>query len=305
MANNNLSDEPEPEPEPHPLMQLDMASSAVSTEIDAAAHVYSGEKFSQMVSSDITSFDCPDHMLLETPSFYGLPSINPPQGGLGSEKSRVDLDFYNLFDFDGDHDLVLSAQDQEFLSSLPLPPQEAPPGAAISPAKTVMSSTDQPSSQVVYEAFKQSIGRWDPDKHSSRAAEQPSLSMDGIAASKMDCLGDYDPDITSQSLNSNMREQILKLLIKSCDQDKVIDVISSFPVVEVLDRLLKSYLTRQVTTTDVWVHVPTFKVTEVRLELLVACIAAAACLSPSRPVQKFGLAMQEFLVYHLWLVVST
>lgn len=163
---------------------------------------------------------------------------------------------------------------------------------------------DQSSSQEVYEAFKQSIGRWDPAKTNSRAVEQPSLYMDRITTSKMDCLGSYDPNIISQSLTPRIREQILKLLIKSCDQDNVIDMISSFPAVEVLDRLLKSYLTRQVTTTDIWIHVPTFKVDEVRLELLVACVAAAACLSSSRPVQKFGLAMQEFLVYHLWLVVS-
>ena len=217
----------------------------------------------------------------------------------------MDLDFYNFFDFGGNHDLVLSAQDQDFLSSLPLPTQEAPPADEVSPAKTLMNPTDQLGSQAVYEAFKQSIGRWDPGKQHYRAAEQPSLSMERIATSKMDCLGDWDPDIISQCLTSGIREQILKLLIRSCEQDNVIEVISSFPVVEVLDRLLKSLLTRQATTTDAWIHVPTFQVSEVRLELLVACVAAAACLSPSRPVQKFGLAMQEFLVFHLWLVVRT
>jgi len=242
-------------------------------------------------------------MLLDTPSFYGVSSIVPPQGRIDPEKSRVDLDFFNLFDFDDNHDLVLTAQDQEFLSSLPMPPRELSSDASVPPAKTILNSMDETSSQGVYEAFKKSIGRWDPVKVDFRAAEQPSMYIDRISNSKMDCLGDYDPNITSQSLTPDIREQILKLLIKSCDQDKVIDLISSFPVVEVLDRLLKSYLTRQVTTTDVWIHVPTFKAAEVRLELLVACVAAAACLSPSRPVQKFGLAMQEFLVYHLWLVV--
>ncbi|EHY53325.1 hypothetical protein HRR83_003533 [Exophiala dermatitidis] len=289
-AANNFSDAPQPQPEPqaHPSTPLEMARSVGSTEVDAAAQVYQ------------------DHVLLETPSFYGLPSIDPTQGGIDPERSTVDLDFYNIFDFDGNHDLVLSARDQEFLSSLPLPfreaPREASLGAGTSPAKTVISSMDQSSSQEVYEAFKQSIGRWDPAKTNSRAVEQPSLYMDRITTSKMDCLGSYDPNIISQSLTPRIREQILKLLIKSCDQDNVIDMISSFPAVEVLDRLLKSYLTRQVTTTDIWIHVPTFKVDEVRLELLVACVAAAACLSSSRPVQKFGLAMQEFLVYHLWLV---
>ncbi|KAL2404119.1 hypothetical protein ABEF95_001445 [Exophiala dermatitidis] len=283
-AATNFSDAPQPEPQAHPSTLLEMARSAGSTEIDAATNVY------------------PDHVLLETPPFYGLPAIDSTQGEIDPERSRVDLDFYNIFDFDGNHDLVLSARDQEFLSSLPLPPREASQGAATSPAKTVISSMDQSSSQEVYEAFKQSIGRWDPDKNNSRATEQPSLYMDRITTSKMDCLGNYDPNIISQSLTPRVREQILKLLIKSCDQDNVIDMISSFPAVEVLDRLLKSYLTRQVRTTDIWIHVPTFKVDEVRLELIVACVAAAACLSPNRPVQKFGLAMQEFLVYHLWLV---
>lgn len=217
----------------------------------------------------------------------------------------MDLDFYNLFDFAGDHDLVLNEQDQDFLSSLPLPPQEVLPAAEVSLATSLMTSTDQPGSQAVYEAFRQSIGRWDPAKHHYRAAEQTSLTLDRITTSKMDCLGDWDPDIVSQNLTPSMREQILKLLIRSCDQDNVVDVISSFPVVEVLDRLLKSYLTRQSLSTDSWIHVPTFRLSEVRLELLIACVAASACLSPSRPVQKFGLGMQEFLVFHLWLMVST
>jgi hypothetical protein len=155
----------------------------------------------------------------------------------------------------------------------------------------------------VYEAFKQSIGRWDPVEHDIRPTEQSSLSIDRHTTSKMDCLGHYDPDILPENLTPKIRERILRLLIRSCDQDSLIDLISSFPVAEVLDRLLKSYMTRQVATTDVWIHVPTFSVGEVRLELLMACIAAAACLSPSRPVQKFGLAMQEFLVSHLSLVV--
>ncbi|OQV03389.1 hypothetical protein CLAIMM_08438 [Cladophialophora immunda] len=246
-----------------------------------------------------------DPMLLDTPRFYGLPSVNLANGENEPGQSGLDFDFnfdsaYNLFDFGGDHDLGLSEQDHNFLTSLPLQPQDEPDEA--SPATSLIAGPDQPSSQAVYEAFKQSIGRWEPDRRHYRTTEERDLSLDRTATSKMDCLGDWDPEIISQNLTPSIRDQILKTLIRTCNQDNVIDVISSFPAVEVLDRLLKSYLTRQATTADSWIHVPTFNVGEVRLELLVACLAAAATMSSSRSVQKFGLALQEFLVLYLWLV---
>lgn len=248
-----------------------------------------------------------DPTLSATPIGDGLPATNLYNDGTGLFQGRFDFNFnfnsaYNFFDFAGDHDVVLSAQDHDFLSSLPLQPPADP--ADSYPATSLMTGSDHSSSQAVYEAFRQSVGRWEPDGQHHRTTEEHALLLDRTVTSRMDCLGEWNPEIVSQILSPGIREKLLKTLIRTCNHDNVIDIISSFPAVEVLDRLFKSYLTRQATITDSWIHVPTLDVNDVRLELLIGCLAAAAMLSSSRAVQKFGLAMQEFLVFYLWQEVS-
>ncbi|KIX08710.1 uncharacterized protein Z518_03367 [Rhinocladiella mackenziei CBS 650.93] len=106
----------------------------------------------------------------------------------------------------------------------------------------------------------------------------------------MDCIEAWSPEMVSHSLTPSIRDQILKTLIRTCNHDNVIDVISSFPAVELLDRPLKSYLTKQAVMADSWIHIPTFNVNEVRLELAIGCLAATATLSSSRSAYVWDFA---------------
>ena len=121
----------------------------------------------------------------------------------------------------------------------------------------------------------------------------------------MDCLGRWDPQVFNENIVSSTRDEILGTIVRTCQEGNVPRAISSFPGVQVLDRLLKSFLTCHANQTDSFIHIPTFRPAEARVELLIACIAFASTMSPSRPIQKLGLALQEILVFQLWIVVRT
>ncbi|KIX09562.1 uncharacterized protein Z518_00642 [Rhinocladiella mackenziei CBS 650.93] len=204
----------------------------------------------------------------------------------------------NMFDLGNDINFVLTDPDIDFLASLPKLPSYDRVNTPPSPSASLASRLGQATSDAVVEAFKQSAGRWDPEKHHYRAvALESSLSL---GTTKIDGVGRFDPHIFNEDLSINIRDQILGVIARSCEQDNLVHVISAFPGVEVLDRLLKAFLTWHVAQTESWIHLPTMSLKEARIELLMACIASAAAISPSRPVQKFGLAIQEFLVFHLW-----
>ncbi|KIX01714.1 uncharacterized protein Z518_09440 [Rhinocladiella mackenziei CBS 650.93] len=232
---------------------------------------------------------------------YNASCVNLFNGVTEPSKSRTDWDFsstYDLFNLGND---IFTTTDTEntFLTSLPtLPSGEAE--SIPSPANSLVSRMNRSTSDAVYEAFQQSAGRWSPEKRHYRAAEESHLSLGRGAPTTIDCLGKWDPQIFSQNLLPSTRDQILAAIVRSCDQDNMAAAASAFPSAEVLDRLLKAFHTQHASLADSWIHIPTFQVTEARLELLIACISAAAAVSPSRPVQKFGLAMQEFLVFQLW-----
>lgn len=239
---------------------------------------------------------------------YNASCVNPFNGETDPGTSRGNWDFstYNLFDLGADMHFVSNDPPNAFSSSLPA----LNPGAAgsilsaASPTKSLMSRMNHSTSDSVYEAFQQSAGRWDPEQRHYRSAEESHLCLGRGAPTNMDILGPYDPKIFSESLPPGTRDHILAAIVRTCDQDNMAAAASAFPAADILDRLLKAFHARHATLTDSWIHTPSFRIAEARLELLIAAISLAAALSPSRPVQSFALAMQEFLVYQLWAVVS-
>ncbi|KAK4944544.1 hypothetical protein LTR10_015978 [Elasticomyces elasticus] len=203
----------------------------------------------------------------------------------------------NLFDLGNNMDFMLSDPDIDFLASIPQVTLSVEAHALPSPAPSLVSRLGQSTSQAVVDAFRQSVGRWSPERQNHRIAAESSLTLE---SARMDCLGKFDPKVFDKSLSTSIRDQILGVIIKSCEPDNMIQVMSAFPGLDVLDRLLKVFFSWHVTQTESWIHVPTFELKEVRIELLTACIASAAVMSSSRSVQKFGMAIQEFLVFHLW-----
>lgn len=115
----------------------------------------------------------------------------------------------------------------------------------------------------------------------------------------MECLGYWDSKLISETFLLTVRDRLLAMMVSACESENITRMVAAFSSCEVLERLVKSFLTWHVNQEDTWIHVPTFCVTEVRVELLAAIVAAGAVKSASRPVQKFGLAVHEKLYIQL------
>lgn len=221
--------------------------------------------------------------------------------------SDVDWDLsadYSLFNLEADLNFAGSTPEGGVPQSLPSPAEDNA-SSVVSTTNSLVTRMIQSNSNAVYAAFQRSAGRWDPEQCYYRASEESHLSLGRVAPTNLDCLGRWDPALFSQTLSSSIRDHILAAIVRSCDQANMAAAATAFPTAEMLDRLSKAFHTRHASSTDSWIHVPTFQLKEARLELLVASISSAAACSSHRTVQKFGLAMQEFLVYQLWAVVRT
>jgi hypothetical protein len=95
-----------------------------------------------------------------------------------------------------------------------------------------------------------------------------------------------------------LRDKILTIMLSQMSQP-LSRAITSFPSPELLDRLIRYYLTMPASNDGVWIHLGTFNVKRARPELLIAMAAAGAVLTPDSALQKLGFAMQEVVRHHL------
>ncbi|KAF7184664.1 hypothetical protein CNMCM7691_005976 [Aspergillus felis] len=104
-------------------------------------------------------------------------------------------------------------------------------------------------------------------------------------------------DVNSQStadhsLDLHSRDKILGIVLSQMKQP-ISSVLSSFPSVQLLDSLIRYYLTAPFSTASSWIHRATFRPRQVCPELLLAMAAAGAVLTPDPSLRKLGFAMQE------------
>ncbi|GFF97527.1 zinc finger protein zas1 [Aspergillus udagawae] len=97
---------------------------------------------------------------------------------------------------------------------------------------------------------------------------------------------------TDQSLDLHSRDKILGIVLSQIKQP-ISAVLSSFPSVQLLDSLIRYYLTAPFSTASSWIHRGTFCPQQVCPELLLAMEAAGAVLTPDPSLRKLGFAMQE------------
>lgn len=219
------------------------------------------------------------------------------------------FDFYEL---DNSLNWGLDAHEVDFLASLELPssndatvlPQDLqdPHTALASPAS---SSDGNKSSYTVKQAFCQSIGQWTPDSGHYRANGEKHMASEDLVNLKMDVLGQWDPFISSELLLPRTRDKLVAMAVASCEPGNRSAIISAFPAVEVLERLINISLTEQKSAIDSYVHVPTFSKYESCVEILAALVINGAVGSSSRAVQKFAYGLGEILSCHLYNRVRT
>ncbi|KAI1498590.1 hypothetical protein F5X99DRAFT_420471 [Biscogniauxia marginata] len=162
---------------------------------------------------------------------------------------------------------------------------------------------DHHKSRLVKDAFTLTIGRWMPSEHNFLADEEKTLlTTQGANITTTETLACWDSQFMPDGFPQTTRDRLLIMLVNACESKNSPQIAASFPSCTNLCRLARSFLAWHVNQDATWIHIPTFNVGEARIELLAAIIAGGALRSPSRVVQKFGLAVHEMLAVQLWKV---
>ncbi|KAJ5978942.1 Zinc finger C2H2 [Penicillium viridicatum] len=88
------------------------------------------------------------------------------------------------------------------------------------------------------------------------------------------------------------RDKIFSIVLSQMPQPFSLNA-ASFPSPELLDRLIRYFLTVPFSNAGAWIHRSTFTPKKARSELLLAMAAAGAVLTPDSALRKLGFAMQE------------
>ncbi|KAJ9632338.1 hypothetical protein H2203_000743 [Taxawa tesnikishii (nom. ined.)] len=141
---------------------------------------------------------------------------------------------------------------------------------------------------------KAAVWRFRPLSDDNVAMEQHNLSLaEHEAHESPEMRVAVDRRVTSESLSYSMRDKILALVIRSCKPENISRSVASFPSLELLDSLLNYYLTLPTVRADTFLHLPTFRPSQARPELLAAMVAAGASAAPDASLRKIGFAIQE------------
>lgn len=141
------------------------------------------------------------------------------------------------------------------------------------------------------EAYERSLFRWAPQKQEHAYAEQVNLSLPYKDIQNLETR--LSPEILDHRLEQNSRDRILAMLLSTCKPANVERVVTSFPSAELLDSLMHIFFRSELSRTDSWIHLPTFRPQAQRPELNGIVVAAGAVLSTVSTVRKLGFAIQE------------
>ena len=222
----------------------------------------------------------------------------PPAAGLAEEPLGVQasqthtqrdfLDFgtswLDLVELDAllaDHDAELGLKPNNHVSFQPLPP---------SGSKTPLFGQSFAQRNA---AFSRSIWRWTPTRKDHGGPQHLNLSLPLADMDSPETRLVADNMLPSQRVDQTKRDQILALVLSTCDKSKYSDVVSSFPNADLLNGLMHHYLNTQFSQIDSWLHLPTFGVEDQELELLTTIIAAGGVISTVSALRKLGFALHE------------
>ena len=191
------------------------------------------------------------------------------------------LDFVELDALLTDHNAEVGLKPNNHVSFQPLPP---------SGSKTPLfgQSFDKRNA-----AFSRSIWRWTPTKKDHGGPQHLNLSLPLADMNSPETRSAASITVPGQRIEPALRDQILALILSTCDKSMYSDVVSSFPSIDLLNGLLHHFLNTQFCQIDSWLHVPTFSVEEQQLELLTAIIAAGGVTSSMPALRKLGFALHE------------
>jgi hypothetical protein len=141
------------------------------------------------------------------------------------------------------------------------------------------------------QAFQNSLWRWAPALGEHGYAEQANFAL---PSSDMEVLErSLIGDNLEQRLERVSRDQILAMILGTCEPTIFSKIVSSFPTSEMLNHLMHQFFKFQLSQTDSWIHIPTFRPSMQKPELNGIIVAAGAVLSAAPAVRKLGYAIME------------
>ncbi|TXB97510.1 hypothetical protein FocTR4_00011896 [Fusarium oxysporum f. sp. cubense] len=154
----------------------------------------------------------------------------------------------------------------------------------------ITSKTLQPQDKTVFEeaviAYNTTLGGWKPTPEDYVAAARASLYVPlEEQARLLEDLCHFNPVVIDTCLSAERREDIMLAMIDGTQTAHSLLAVRMFPSAEILDKLLKAFLSTQETSALAFIHLSTFDPSTCSLHLLIACIVAGAALSqsPSAP----------------------
>ncbi|KAF4480034.1 c2h2 type zinc finger domain, partial [Fusarium agapanthi] len=149
-------------------------------------------------------------------------------------------------------------------------------------------------------AYITTLGSWKPTHEDYLAAARNSLYVPLDEQRRLrEGLGHLNPAVIDGCLSSARRDEIIVAMIDGAQTAHSLLAVRLFPSAEMLDKLLKVFLTSQETNTSAFIHIATFDPSTCNLSLLISCIVAGAALSSNPTARKFGLGLLDVLRLHL------
>jgi hypothetical protein len=181
----------------------------------------------------------------------------------------------------------------------PLPEAERPPYTAnnVANEQAPGSGTRTPelrnSISLGTQAFRKSVWQFIPSQEDHGYAEQLNLSLPYQDIDSPEIRLAADVSISNQRLSQSSRDRILAMILTTCEPSMFPRVVSSFPPPELLDNWMHQFFSFELSRTDSWIHLPTFRLNDQMPELNGIIVAAGAVLSTIPVVRKLGFAIQE------------
>ncbi|KAL2815096.1 hypothetical protein BJX63DRAFT_420470 [Aspergillus granulosus] len=238
---------------------------------------------------DIDSFFVPASRLTVPDGNVPLPCPSPVSRG-------------DLVTFGWETNLDFSVMDLSFLESYnvraPFEYEAAVASIAPPPMQTIEDGSTQ-TEQSANEGGSSHRIKWRfvPASQDNGYAENGNLLLSGQSGADNTPQSLRDLNIgpgPNDSVDLVSRDKILGIALSQMPLP-VSPNAASFPSPELLDRLIRYYLTAPFSDPHVWIHQPTFTIKGSPPELVLAMAAAGAVLTPDSALRKLGFAMQEVL----------
>ena len=143
------------------------------------------------------------------------------------------------------------------------------------------------------QAFKRSLWQWTPAEQDHGYSHQLNLSLPYKDMESPETRVADDVQLFDQRLDESTRDKILAMVLSTCEPAMFARVVSSFPTAELLNNLMHHFFSFELSKTDSWIHLPTFRPNNQRPEVIGIIVAAGAVLSAVHVIRKLGFALQE------------